>query len=71
MESPFTATRYHSLIVERESLPSELRVTAWTEDGTIMGLQHSEYPTFGVQFHPESVATQHGKKLLKNFLSVR
>ncbi|HXG38045.1 MAG TPA: aminodeoxychorismate/anthranilate synthase component II [Bacteroidota bacterium] len=71
IESPFTATRYHSLIVERGSLPSELRVTAWTEDGTIMGLQHREYPVFGVQFHPESIATQHGKKLLKNFLSVR
>jgi anthranilate synthase/aminodeoxychorismate synthase-like glutamine amidotransferase len=71
LESPFTATRYHSLIVERSSLPRELRVTAWTEDGTIMGLQHQEYPTFGVQFHPESIATQHGKKLLKNFLSVR
>lgn len=71
IESPFTATRYHSLIVERGSLPSELRVTAWTDDGTIMGLQHREYPVFGVQFHPESIATQHGKKLLKNFLSVR
>ncbi len=71
LESPFTATRYHSLIVERSSLPRELRVTAWTEDGTIMGLQHQEYPTFGVQFHPESIATQHGKKLLKNFLSMR
>lgn len=71
IESPFTATRYHSLVVHRETLPRELRVTAWTEDGTIMGLQHSTYPTFGVQFHPESIATQHGKKLLKNFLSVR
>lgn len=71
IESPFTATRYHSLIVERGSLPSQLRATAWTKDGTIMGLQHREYPIFGVQFHPESIATQHGKKLLKNFLSVR
>lgn len=70
LESPFIATRYHSLIVDRETLPAELRVTAWTDDGTIMGLQHSVYPTFGVQFHPESIATQHGKKLLKNFLSV-
>ena len=69
--SPFLGTRYHSLIVERGSLPSSLDITAWTDDGTIMGLQHKEYPIFGVQFHPESIATQHGKKILKNFLSVR
>ncbi len=67
--SPFTATRYHSLIVEKESLPPELEETAWTADGTIMGLQHREYPVFGLQFHPESIATQHGKQLLKNFLA--
>jgi para-aminobenzoate synthetase component 2 len=67
--SPFTATRYHSLIVEKESLPSELEETAWTADGTLMGMQHREYPVFGVQFHPESIATQHGKQLLKNFLA--
>jgi anthranilate synthase component 2 len=70
IESPFTATRYHSLVVDRHTLPSELHITAWTEDGTIMGLQHRTHPTFGVQFHPESIATQHGKKILKNFLSM-
>ncbi len=71
VESPFQATRYHSLVVERNSLPPSLKVTAWTEDGTVMGVKHIEHPTFGVQFHPESIATQHGKKILKNFLSVR
>ena len=71
IESPFLATRYHSLIVDRKSLPSSLEITAWTDDGTIMGLRHKEFPTFGVQFHPESIATQHGKKILKNFLSMR
>lgn len=68
---PFTATRYHSLIVERESLPRSLLITAWTDEGVIMGLRHSESPTFGVQFHPESIATEGGKALLKNFLSQR
>lgn len=68
---PFTATRYHSLIVERESLPASLVVSAWTDDGIIMGLRHTESPTFGVQFHPESVATEGGKSLLRNFLAVR
>jgi anthranilate synthase component 2 len=68
LPSPFQATRYHSLIVERDSLPDCLEVTAWLEDGTIMGLQHRELPIHGVQFHPESIATEHGKKLLKNFL---
>jgi len=66
--SPFTATRYHSLIVDKDSLPMCLEVTAWTDDGVIMGLRHREYPTFGVQFHPESIATEHGKQILKNFL---
>ncbi len=66
--SPFTATRYHSLIVERASLPACLAVTAETEDGTIMGLQHVSQPIFGVQFHPESIASEHGHALLKNFL---
>ncbi len=68
LPSPFDATRYHSLIVERDSLPDELEITAWLEDGTIMGLQHRELPIHGVQFHPESIATQHGHKLLQNFL---
>ena len=66
--SPFTATRYHSLIVERASLPECLEVTAETADGTIMGLAHKTQPVFGVQFHPESIASEHGHDLLKNFL---
>lgn len=65
---PFTATRYHSLIVRRDDLPSELEVTAWTDDGLIMGLCHQSYPVQGVQFHPESIRTAHGKQLLQNFL---
>ncbi len=68
LASPFGATRYHSLIVERDSLPECLEITAWLDDGTIMGLQHRELPIHGVQFHPESIATEHGHKLLKNFL---
>ena len=68
--SPFTATRYHSLIVERASLPACLEVTAETADGTIMALQHSSQPVFGVQFHPESIASEHGHAMLKNFLDI-
>lgn len=68
--SPFTATRYHSLIVERESLPACLEVTAEIADGTIMGLQHVSQPVFGVQFHPESIASEHGHAILKNFLDI-
>jgi anthranilate synthase component 2 len=67
---PFTATRYHSLIVERASLPNTLKVTAWTDDGLIMGLEHHELPLHGVQFHPESIASEAGKPLLKNFLTL-
>ena len=65
--SPFIATRYHSLIVE-EPLPDALEGTAWTREGELMGLQHRSHPTFGVQFHPESILTEHGHQLLKNFL---
>ncbi len=68
LPSPFDATRYHSLVVERESLPECLEITAELEDGTIMGLQHRELPLHGVQFHPESIASEHGHALLKNFL---
>ena len=70
LPSPFGATRYHSLIVDRASLPDCLEVTAWLEDGTIMGLQHRDLPIHGVQFHPESIATEHGHALLKNFLDL-
>lgn len=66
----FKATRYHSLIVEKEGLPDILEVSATTPDGLIMGLRHREYPVEGVQFHPESVMTEHGKKLLQNFLKL-
>lgn len=68
IESPFEATRYHSLIVKKETLPDCLEVTAWTKEGEIMGLMHKEHPVHGVQFHPESILTQNGKKLLENFL---
>ncbi len=68
LPSPFAATRYHSLVVERASLPDILEVTAELEDGTIMGLQHKNLPIHGVQFHPESIASEHGHKLLRNFL---
>ena len=69
LPDPFTATRYHSLIVERKSLPRELHITAETDDGIIMGFRHKKFPIEGVQFHPESVLTKSGKELLKNFLS--
>ena len=68
LPSPFLATRYHSLIVERETLPACLEVTAWLEDGTIMGLRHREKLIEGVQFHPESIASEHGHQLLRNFV---
>ena len=68
--SPFNATRYHSLIVE-EPLPDSLQVTAFTREGEVMGLRHKEYPVSGVQFHPESILTEHGKRILQNFLDGR
>ena len=70
LPDPFTATRYHSLIVERETLPEALEPTAFTADGIIMGLRHRELPIYGVQFHPESIATQHGHDILANFLAL-
>ncbi|MDH3239389.1 MAG: aminodeoxychorismate/anthranilate synthase component II [Alphaproteobacteria bacterium] len=70
LPSPFNATRYHSLIVDREGLPDCLIVTAETEDKLIMGLRHKELPIFGIQFHPESIASEHGHALLKNFLTI-
>lgn len=70
LPSPFAATRYHSLMVAAEGLPDCLTVTATSEDGVIQGLQHRDRPIFGVQFHPESIATEHGHALLKNFLTI-
>jgi anthranilate synthase component 2 len=70
LPSPFSATRYHSLVVERESLPDALEVTAETEDGVLMGLRHKELAVHGVQFHPESIASEHGHALLRNFLAL-
>jgi len=70
LPSPFHATRYHSLTVRREDFPAALEVTAESTDGVIMGLQHRELPIHGVQFHPESIATEHGHQLLKNFLTL-
>jgi anthranilate synthase component 2 len=69
LPSPFTVTRYHSLAIERASLPDCLEVTAWTDDGTIMGVRHREHDIEGVQFHPESILSEHGHRLLKNFLA--
>ncbi len=70
LPTPFEATRYHSLIVRRDTLPADLIPTAFTDDGIIMGLRHRALPVFGVQFHPESIATQHGHDLLANFLAI-
>jgi anthranilate synthase component 2 len=68
LPNPLTATRYHSLVIERESLPACLEITAWTEDGEIMGVRHKTLPVEGVQFHPESILTEHGHDLLRHFL---
>jgi anthranilate synthase component II len=70
LASPFLATRYHSLVVARDSLPPSLRLTAWTEDGLVMGVAHRDRPIHGVQFHPESIASECGHALLKNFLAL-
>jgi anthranilate synthase/aminodeoxychorismate synthase-like glutamine amidotransferase len=70
LPSPFTATRYHSLVVERDSVPAVLEISAESEDGLVMGLRHRELPVEGVQFHPESILTEHGHELLANFLDL-
>lgn len=70
LDNPFTATRYHSLVIDRDSCPDCLEINAWVEDGTIMGVRHRDYPHIeGVQFHPESILTESGKQLLRNFLT--
>jgi anthranilate synthase component II len=69
LSNPFTATRYHSLVVLKDTVPDDLEVTAWTDDGIVMGLRHRRHPVEGVQFHPESILTLEGKKLLANFLT--
>jgi anthranilate synthase component 2 len=68
LPSPMTVTRYHSLAIERDTLPAELMITAWTQDGEVMGIQHKTYALHGVQFHPESILSEHGHAMLKNFL---
>ncbi len=70
IDNPFVATRYHSLLVERKNLPKSLCITAETKEKEIMGLQHTQFPIYGVQFHPESILTQHGKDILRNFLNL-
>ncbi len=70
LDNPFVATRYHSLLVERKSFPKELLITAQTKEKEIMGLEHKKFPIYGVQFHPESILTQGGKEILKNFLAL-
>ncbi len=70
INGPFQATRYHSLVVERETMPKDLKVTAQTDDGLVMSLSHKEHPVHGVQFHPESIASEHGSTILKNFLDL-
>lgn len=70
LPSPFTATRYHSLIVEKDTLPETLVPTAWTDDGLVMAMHHRTLPIYGVQFHPESIASEHGHRILANFLAI-
>lgn len=68
--NPFSATRYHSLVIDKQSVPSVLEITAWSDDGEIMGIRHKKYDIFGVQFHPESILTAEGKRILINFLNI-
>ena len=70
MPNPFIATRYHSLVIKRDTIPACLEITAETEEGEIMGVRHREYPIWGVQFHPESILTEHGRSIVKNFLGL-
>jgi anthranilate synthase component 2 len=70
INAPFEATRYHSLVVKRETMPADLKVTAETDDGLVMAMSHKKYPVHGVQFHPESIASEHGRTILKNFLDL-
>jgi len=70
MPNPFAATRYHSLVIQRENIPSHLEITAETDEGEIMGVKHKEHPIWGVQFHPESILTENGRQILKNFLKL-
>jgi len=70
LKNPFIATRYHSLVIEKKSIPTVLKVEAKSEDGEIMGIKHKKYNVYGVQFHPESILTESGKKLIKNFLNI-
>ena len=69
--SPFMAIRYHSLVIQNETLPDELEVSAWTDNGIIMGVRHKSLPVEGIQFHPESIMTEYGKELLSNFLKIK
>ena len=71
MPNPFHATRYHSLVIQRETLPACLEITAETDEGEIMGVRHKEFPIWGVQFHPESILTENGRTLVKNFLHLK
>ena len=70
LPSPLTATRYHSLIVKRDTIPKELEISAWTDEGEVMALRHTELPIEGVQFHPESFLTEHGHQFIRNWLSL-
>ena len=70
IDNPFSATRYHSLVIEKESLPKDFNVNAWTDNGTIMGIQHETLPLVGLQFHPESISTEKGMELLENYLKI-